>query len=169
MKLSVYYNEVVLRFSSSLSANGMDLKRSEYNNLVEAIEAVDYHLSTKDCTGEDVRLWVLLKDRKNKNVAYLTVKPFRGVLYVDIRDYWYPNGPDGGLARTQRGVTLPKAGWDTLKSRMDDVEERWIDAELYLARANANDEHQEDSQLVILDWIDWYVLNYVNDRGFHVL
>ena len=97
---------------------GVDLKRSEYNNLVEAIEAVDYHLSTKDCTGEDVRLWVLLKDGKNKSVAYLTLKPFRGVLYEGIRDYWYPNGPDGGLACTTRGVTLPKARWDTLNSRM---------------------------------------------------
>ena len=154
MKLSLYYNDVVLRFSASPSAEGLELKRGEFDKLIEAIEAIDHHMSSQDTTGNDVRLWVLLKSRKNNSMAYLTVKPFRGVMYVDIRDYWYPNGPDGGLARTTRGVTLPKAGWKTIKRRLSDVEERWRDAEMYLARNNTT-ESQEDSQLVILDWYVW--------------
>ena len=85
-----------------------------YALIVAAIETVDHFMSSEDTSGSDIRLWILLKDRTSmsemKSIANLTVKPYRGQLYTELRDYWHQNGSEGGLARTQRSVTLNLMG-----------------------------------------------------------
>ena len=136
MRLRNWFGKAVIEFSSSPAIDRCRLNRDEYALIVAAIETVDHYMSSKDTSDSDIRLWILLKDRTStsgkKNIAYLTVKPYCGQLYTDLRDYWQPNGPDGGLARTQRGVTLNLMGWNTFKEQMDNIEEMWVDAEDHL-------------------------------------
>ena len=136
MRLRNWFGKAVIEFSSSPAIDRCRLNLDEYALIVAAIETVDHYMSSKDTSDSDIRLWILLKDRTStsgkKNIAYLTVKPYRGQLYTDLRDYWQPNGPDGGLARTQRGVTLNLMGWNTFKEQMDNIEEMWVDAEDHL-------------------------------------
>ena len=132
MRLRVHRGAAVIEFAPRPSSEGTKLQMSEWNLVCKARDTVDFHMSSHDKSGEDVRVWVLLKNRHDGGVAYLTVKPFRGQMYVHIRDYWYPNGRDGGLALTSRGVTLNREGWNTLVQEMDTMDELWRDANEYL-------------------------------------
>ena len=126
--------------------------------LTQQKDTIDHHVTktTTDTSEEDcVRVWVALKDRGNA-VAYVTVKTFGKKVYVDIRDYWYPNGLQGGITPTKRGVCLNLEGWLTLVQEMDTIEELWFDAEQYLRRqpviiGGPVDSSDEGSQLVVLD------------------
>ena len=96
-----------------------------------------------------------LKDRGNA-VAYVTVKTFGKKVYVDLRDYWYPNGLQAGITPTKRGVCLNLEGLVTLVQEMDTLEELWHDANQYLRRqpvitGGPVESSDEDSQLVVLD------------------
>ena len=160
MRLRVHRGAAAIEFAPRPSSEGTKLKMSEWNLVCKARDTVDFHMSSHDKSGEDVRVWVLLKDRRDGGVAYLTVKPFRGQMYVHIRDYWFPNGRDGGLAPTSRGVTLNHEGWNTLVQEMDTMDELWRDANEYLECQSAirrapstlvDTQDEEYSQLVILD------------------
>ena len=155
--LRVCKSAVVIELASSPSSKGLKLLNAEWGLLCKARDTVEYHMRSQDTSGEDVRLWVLLKDRHN-DVGYLTIKPFHGHKYVNIRDYWYPHGRDNGLAPTHKGVCLNLEGWLTLVQEMDTMDELWRDATAYLApqsgvrRAPSTlVDTEEDSQLVILD------------------
>ena len=157
MRLWIRKSAVVIDFASSPSSDGSKLLKAEWESLCEARDTIEHHMKSRDTSGEDVRLWILLKDRHN-DVCYLTVKPFHGQMYVDIRDFWHPYGPDGGLRRTKRGVTLNREGWNTLVQEMDTMDELWHDATVYLAAQSGVKrapstlvDTEEYSQLVILD------------------
>ena len=72
------------------------------------------------------------RTKKGKNVSYAKVKTFNRKVYIDLRDYWYPNGTEEEIAGTKRGVCLSLEGWLTLVDKMDAVEELWHDATEYL-------------------------------------
>ena len=159
MRLRNWFGKVVIEFSPSPAIDGYRLNRDEYALIVAAIETVDHYMSSKDTSDSDIGLWILPKDwtitSGKKNIAYLTVKPYRGQLYTDLRDYWQPNGPEGGLARTQRGITLNLMGWNTFKEQMDNIEEMWVDAEDHLGACRVKKTEnifEVDSQPVTLDW-----------------
>ena len=167
MRLRVWKNRIVLEMASSPSSKGMMLERAEWDILTQQKDTIDHHVTktTTDTSEEDcVRVWVALKDRGNA-VAYVTVKTFGKKVYVDIRDYWYPNGLQGGITPTKRGVCLNLEGWLTLVQEMDTIEELWFDAEQYLRRqpviiGGPVDSSDEGSQLVVLDWFGlfaWYL------------
>ena len=121
MRLRVWNNGIVLEMASLPSSKGMMLERVEWDILTQQKDTIDHH-ATKTTTGTSegdcVRLWVALKDRGNA-VAYVTVKTFGKKVYVDLRDYWYPNGLQAGITPTKRGVCLNLEGWPTLVQEMD--------------------------------------------------
>ena len=90
-------------------------------------------------------------------IAYLTVGPFKGKLYLNLRDYWYPNGPTGGLARTQRGIALNLEDWTAFKGLIATIECKWEQAKEYLSPSpnqmiiSAGDTLEEDSQIITLE------------------
>ena len=161
MRLRVRHDRVVVEMASSPSSNGMLLEGSEWDILTENRETIDHHAnkpSVDPVEGDCVRVWVALKARTNA-VAYATVKTFGQKVYVDIRDHWHPNGLEGGIAPTKRGVCLDLGGWLALVREMDTIEEYWRDANDYLRLQSAIatnpstlvDTSDEDSQLVVLD------------------
>lgn len=149
VRLVVLNDIVMLEFSGFPTDDGCCLTRQEFGVLKKGVETIDYHMSSRDKRGSDVRVWIHLKDRQDArgkpDIAYLTVRPFIGQLYVSLRDYWYPNGPEGGLSFTRRGVTLNLAGWKTLKSNISKIEEKWTLGENYLTAI------EEDSQIITLE------------------
>jgi len=54
---------------------------------------------------------------KNKR---LSVTTFKGIVYVNIREYFEK---DGKWLPTKKGVTLNAEGWNILKLLTDDVDE----------------------------------------------
>ena len=154
----LYVREVVVEMTSSSTLEGLLLDRPSWDLLVANRDVIEHHakIPVGDEHGEQVRVWIELK-KKRKNVSYAKVKIFNRKVYIDLRDYWYPNGPEAGIAGTKRGVCLSLEGWLTLVEEMDTVEELWHDAREYLQlRSNVREvpitlDDVEDSQLVVLD------------------
>ena len=150
-----------VEFCASPDADGCSLSHDEFAVIKHAVETIDVHMSSKDTTSQDVRLWVLVKDRTSASgkryIAYLTVGPFKGKLYLNLRDYWYPNGPTGGLARTQRGIALNLEDWTAFEGLIATIECKWEQAEEYLSPSpnqmiiSAGDTLEEDSQIITLE------------------
>ena len=159
MRLRLLYDrEVVVEMTSSSTLEGLLLDRPSWDLLVANRDVIEHHakIPVGDKHGEHVRVWIELK-KKRKNVSYAKVKIFNRKVYIDWRDYWYPNGTEAGIAGTKRGVCLSLEGWLTLVEEMDTVEELWHDATEYLRlRSNVREvpitlDDVEDSQLVVLD------------------
>ncbi|XP_047000366.1 RNA polymerase II transcriptional coactivator [Schistocerca americana] len=65
-------------------------------------------------SGDDEHKWLLEKKR------FVTVREFRGQVYVDIREY-YEN--DGELKPGKKGISLTASAWRKLLSLSDDIDE----------------------------------------------
>ena len=117
MKLSLYYNDVVLRFSASPSAEGLELKRGEFDKLIEAIEAIDHHMSSQD--GERRQAVGAFKVKKEqqhglpdcKAISWGNVRRYQGLL-VPEWPWWWP-GPYYARGHSPQG-------------RMEDDQEAFI-------------------------------------------
>ena len=108
MRLRLLYDrEVVVEMTSSSTLEGLLLDRPSWDLLVANRDVIEHHakIPVGDEHGEQVRVWIELK-KKRKNVSYAKVKIFNRKVYIDLRDYWYPNGPEAGIAGTKRGVCL---------------------------------------------------------------
>ena len=161
MRLRIHHDRVVVEIVSSPLSNMMLLERAEWDILTPNRETIEYHPtkpSTEPVEGDCVWVWVALKARTNA-AAYATVKTFGQKVYVDLCDYWYPNGMEGSIAPTKRGVYLDLEGWLALVWEMDTIVEFWHNANNYLKIQSAIatnprtlvDTSDEDSQLVVLD------------------
>ena len=134
MRLRLLYDrELVMEMTSSSTLEGLLLDRPSWDLLVANMDVIEHHakIPAGDEDWEHVRVWIELKN-KGKNVSYAKVKTFNRKVYIDLRDYWYPNGTEAGIASMKRGVCLILEGWLTLVDKMDAVEELWHDATEYL-------------------------------------
>ena len=82
-RLRVRKERVMLKMTSQTTP-GMVLERGDWDILTKHKATIDHHMTTTGTNTEDVCVWVALKDRRNA-IAYVSVKPFWGSLYVDIR------------------------------------------------------------------------------------
>ena len=76
--------------------------------------------------------WLLIKDREykyhgtqRKDTAYLYIAEFAGKLYVDIRDYFYPDGLDNGILHTGRGIRMGLNRFRLFKDSMCAIDDKW--------------------------------------------
>ena len=109
MKLSLYYNDVVLRFSASPSAEGMELKRGEFDKLIEAI---DHHEERRQAVGA----FKVKKEQQHglpdcKAFSRGNVRRHQGLL-VPEWPWWWP-GPHYARGHSPQG-------------RMEDDQEAFI-------------------------------------------
>ena len=92
---------------------------------------------------------------------YLCIEEFGGKLYVDIRDYFHPDGPDDGLLHTGRGIKMDLKGFHLFKDFMCAINDKWTEAISVLPAPQSpiktvrakSDPMEDNSQVIFCDWL----------------
>ena len=168
-RLTVKFGKILLELRKEPDLPECCLSREEYAIIEDNADMLLSLLEDPDSSAYETTFWLLIKDRdykyhgtQRKDIAYLCIEEFGGKLYVDIRDYFHPDGPDDGLLHTGRGIKMDLKGFRLFKDSMCSIiNDKWTDAIRVLPASQSpiktvrakSDPMEDNSQVIFCDWL----------------